>query len=92
MKLDDERFMQLALAEADKAREIGEVPIGAVVVEEVFARPGLGRSLLGAVLSRDMPMVTGIALFSALIYMVVMLIVETIEAIINPAAARGEDQ
>ncbi|MDN6410626.1 MAG: ABC transporter permease [Yaniella sp.] len=64
---------------------------GAVVVEEVFARPGLGRSLLGAVLSRDMPMVTGIALFSALIYMVVMLIVEAIEAIINPAAARGDD-
>lgn len=65
---------------------------GAVVVEEVFARPGLGRSLLGAVLSRDMPMVTGIALFSALIYMVVMLIVEAIEAIINPAAARGDDE
>ncbi|MDN6350562.1 MAG: ABC transporter permease [Yaniella sp.] len=64
---------------------------GAVVVEEVFARAGLGRSLLGAVLSRDMPMVTGIALFSALIYMVVMLIVEAIEAIINPAAARGDD-
>src|SRR5699024_2705119 len=63
---------------------------GAVVVEEVFARPGLGRSLLGAVLSRDMPMVTGIALFSALIYMVVMLIVEAVEAIINPAAARGD--
>ncbi|HEY4577928.1 MAG TPA: ABC transporter permease [Yaniella sp.] len=65
---------------------------GAVVVEEVFARPGLGRSLLGAVLARDMPMVTGIALFSALIYMVVMLIVEAIEAFINPAAARGDDQ
>ncbi len=65
---------------------------GAVVVEEVFARPGLGRSLLGAVLSRDMPMVTGIALFSALMYMVVMLLVEAIEALINPAAARGDDQ
>ena len=65
---------------------------GAVVVEEVFARPGLGRSLLGAVLSRDMPMVTGIALFSALIYMTVMLLVETIEALINPAASRGWQQ
>lgn len=65
---------------------------GAVVVEEVFARPGLGRSLLGAVLSRDMPMVTGIALFSALIYMVVMLLVEAVEAFINPAASRGGHQ
>src|SRR5699024_4834288 len=51
---------------------------GAVVAEEVVARPGLGRSLLGAVVSRDMPMVTGLALFSALIYMVGMLIVEAI--------------
>lgn len=29
---DDERFMRLALAEAEKAREIGEVPVGAVLV------------------------------------------------------------
>src|SRR5699024_839426 len=61
---------------------------GVVVVEEVFARPGLGRSLLGAVLSRDMPLVTGIALFSALISMVVMLVVDSISSMLNTTAAR----
>lgn len=60
---------------------------GAVVVEAVFARPGLGRALLGAVLSRDIPMVTGIALFSAAIYMAVMALTEGIERTINPAGA-----
>jgi tRNA(adenine34) deaminase len=42
MKLDDEYFMQLALDEAQKAREIGEVPIGAIVVDEVGEVVGRG--------------------------------------------------
>jgi tRNA(adenine34) deaminase len=40
-KLDDKWFMELALAEALKARDVGEVPIGAVVVDasgEVIGR------------------------------------------------------
>lgn len=60
---------------------------GAVVVEAIFARPGLGRSLLSAVLSRDIPMVTGIALFSALVYIVISAVTEGIERTINPAGA-----
>lgn len=58
---------------------------GAVVVEQVFARPGLDRALLGAVLSRDIPLVTGIALFSALTYILVMALVEALQRLINPA-------
>ncbi|MET1248355.1 tRNA adenosine(34) deaminase TadA [Sporolactobacillus sp. STCC-11] len=40
MCLEDERFMEVAIAEARKAEEIGEVPIGAVIVQggEVIAR------------------------------------------------------
>lgn len=60
---------------------------GAVVVEAIFARPGLGRSLLSAVLARDIPIVTGIALFSALVYIVVMAITEGLERAIDPAGA-----
>lgn len=61
---------------------------GAVVVEAIFARPGLGRSLLSAVLARDIPMVTGIALFSALVYIVVMALAEGLERLINPAGGQ----
>lgn len=61
---------------------------GAVVVEAIFARPGLGRSLLSAVLARDIPMVTGLALFAALVYILVMALTEGIERTINPAGAQ----
>jgi peptide/nickel transport system permease protein len=44
----------------------GSLLSGAIVVESVFARPGLGRTLLDAVTLRDIPLVTGVALFSAL--------------------------
>lgn len=40
----------------------GSLLSGAVVVESVFARPGLGRTLLDAVTLRDIPLVTGVAL------------------------------
>lgn len=62
---------------------------GAVVVEAVFARPGLGRALLSAVLSRDIPLVTGIALFSAASYIAVMALAEAVERAINPAGAEA---
>lgn len=62
---------------------------GAVVVEAVFARPGLGRALLSAVLSRDIPLVTGIALFSAASYIAVMALAEAVERAINPAGTKA---
>ncbi len=34
MSKDDEHFMHLALSEAEKARRIGEVPVGAVLVDK----------------------------------------------------------
>ncbi|PXA77787.1 ABC transporter permease [Auritidibacter sp. NML100628] len=60
---------------------------GAVVVEEVFARPGIGRALLQGVLSRDIPLVTGIAVLCAVCYIVVMALAEATEQLINPAGA-----
>lgn len=46
---------------------------GAVVVETIFARPGLGRTLLNAVTVRDVPVVTGVVLVTALVYILVTL-------------------
>ena len=34
MQLDDEKYMRLAIAEAKKAYAIGEVPIGAVIIDD----------------------------------------------------------
>ncbi|WP_294519211.1 tRNA adenosine(34) deaminase TadA [uncultured Anaerovibrio sp.] len=45
MVLDDEKFMHLALAEAEKAYELGEVPIGAVLVDEDGTVVSVGHNL-----------------------------------------------
>ncbi|MCH4249623.1 MAG: ABC transporter permease [Microbacteriaceae bacterium] len=65
----------------------GSLMSGAVVVENVFARPGLGRLLMGAVLKRDMPLVTGVVLVIAIVYVLVTLIADTLEGLFLPEAA-----
>ncbi|WP_269936589.1 ABC transporter permease [Arthrobacter sp. HY1533] len=63
---------------------LGSLLSGAVVVETIFARPGLGRSLLQAVTARDIPLVTGVALFSAAAYVVVMALSDLAERVADP--------
>jgi peptide/nickel transport system permease protein len=62
----------------------GSVLGGAVLVETVFARPGLGRVTLAAISDRDLPVITGIILLSALVFVVVNLVVELVHPLIDP--------
>lgn len=62
----------------------GSLISGAVVVESIFARPGLGRSLLSAVTTRDIPLVTGVALFSAAAYVLIMALSDIAERLVDP--------
>jgi len=57
---------------------------GAVVTEQVFSLPGLGRLIIGAVLSRDFPVIQGSLLFLALIYLAVNLVVDLLYAVLDP--------
>lgn len=66
----------------------GSLVSGAVVVESVFALPGIGRSLVGAVTERDMPLVAGIALVSALAYVVVLAVADLVERVVDPRVTR----
>lgn len=66
----------------------GSLLSGAVVVESIFARPGLGRSLLSAVSARDIPLVTGVALLSAAAYVVIMALSDIAERLADPRMAR----
>ncbi|PYI38684.1 ABC transporter permease [Arthrobacter psychrolactophilus] len=63
---------------------LGSLLSGAVVVESIFARPGLGRSLLSAVTARDIPLVTGVALLSAAAYVVIMTVSDIVERLADP--------
>jgi peptide/nickel transport system permease protein len=55
-----------------------------VVIETVFNIPGLGRLIISSVLRRDYPMVQGIALFIALTYMLINLLVDILYAYVDP--------
>jgi len=62
----------------------GSVLGGAVLVETVFARPGLGRVTLSAIGNRDLPVITGIILLSAIVFVCVNIAVELLHPLIDP--------
>lgn len=62
---------------------------GTVIVESVFGLPGLGRELLGAISSRDYPMVQGITIFTGSLVIVTNLAVDFSYGIVDPRLRRG---
>ncbi|NLB46914.1 MAG: ABC transporter permease [Microbacteriaceae bacterium] len=63
---------------------LGSLLGGTAVIEVIFARPGLGRTLVNAVLGRDIPVVLGVVLFAALAYVVVTLVTDLVVARVDP--------
>ena len=63
---------------------VGNLLGGAVVVETVFSRPGVGKLVQSAVLAQDIPLVLGLVLGSALVFVVVNLIVDVAYSLIDP--------
>lgn len=57
---------------------------GAVFIESVFARPGLGRFAIQAINARDMPQVQGIVLLGAALYVIMNLLVDILYSVIDP--------
>jgi peptide/nickel transport system permease protein len=57
---------------------------GTVIVEQVFSIPGVGRLIIGAILSRDFPVIQGGLLFLAAIYVGVNLLVDILYAAVDP--------
>ena len=64
--------------------QFGSLLGGAVLTETVFAWPGIGRLIVDSILARDYPMVQGIVLVFALLYIVVNLVVDILYAYIDP--------
>jgi peptide/nickel transport system permease protein len=59
---------------------------GTVVVEKIFALPGVGQLAVNAVLSRDYPVIQGVVLVSALVVMFANLVVDLSYRWMNPRA------
>ena len=64
--------------------QIGYLLGGAVVTEQVFTLPGVGRLVLDAVVQRDYPLIQGTILFIALLFMLSNLVVDLLYAYLDP--------
>ena len=62
---------------------------GAVVIEQVFSLPGLGRLIVEAIKGRDFPLVQGGLLLIATIYLVINLVVDLLYAWVDPRVRLG---
>jgi peptide/nickel transport system permease protein len=70
--------------------EFGYLLGGAVIVEQIFALPGLGRLVLDAITQRDYALVEGCVLFIALNFMVVNLLVDLAYVWLDPRIRLGK--
>jgi peptide/nickel transport system permease protein len=57
---------------------------GAVFIESVFARSGLGRFMINAIGARDLPEITGSVLFLATIFVCMNIVVDLLYAVLDP--------
>ena len=64
--------------------QLGQLVAGAIVLESVFALPGLGRLALGAIGARDLPVVQGVTLFVAASIVFINFAVDLAYAALDP--------
>ena len=63
---------------------------GAVIVEEVFSLPGVGRLIVSATLERNYPVVQSAVLVVALMFILVNLTTDVLYAVLNPKIREGQ--
>jgi peptide/nickel transport system permease protein len=66
------------------AIEFGRLLAGAVLTEQIFTIPGFGKLIVDAVFNRDYPVVQGVVLATALIFVLLSLVADMLYMLINP--------
>jgi peptide/nickel transport system permease protein len=64
--------------------QLGRLLAGAVVIETVFARPGIGRLVVFSILNKDFPAAQGVILVTAIIYVLTNIVVDVSYAFADP--------
>ncbi len=67
--------------------QVGAVLSGAFIIEQIFAVPGIGKLGIDAIFKRDFPVVQGVTLVTALMFVTVNLLVDAIYTYIDPRIA-----
>ena len=68
---------------------IGRLIGGALIVETIFALPGIGRLLVGAIYARDFIILQGVVLFVAAGFVIVNFIVDMLYGVLDPRIRHG---
>lgn len=63
---------------------VGALLSGAVIIETIFSRPGLGRVLVAAVDSRDLPVISGVVVVSAVAFSAVNISTDLLYRMVDP--------
>jgi peptide/nickel transport system permease protein len=66
------------------ALDIGYLLGGSIVTETIFNWPGLGRAIVPAIQRQDTPVILGILIFGAFLFVVINLLTDLIYALVNP--------
>jgi len=69
--------------------QVGYLLAGAVVIEEVFALPGMGRLALASVFDRDYQIIQGVVLVAACLFVFINFIVDILYAVLDPRIRLG---
>lgn len=69
--------------------QIGNLFGGAVAIEIIFGRPGLGQYLVSSIQQKDIPAIQGIVLFVAVVYIGVNLLVDITHGVLDPRVRRA---
>jgi peptide/nickel transport system permease protein len=64
--------------------QFGFLLSGAVIVETVFSRQGIGRLVIDAILWKDFPIIQGAILLSAIVYTLLNIAIDLSYAVIDP--------
>ena len=65
---------------------------GSIIIENVFALPGLGNLLVQSITSRDFPLVQSMVLYIAVIVLVINFIIDLLYKLIDPRISKRSEQ
>ena len=71
--------------------QLGDIFTGSILIESIFAMPGMGKLLLDAINARDLPLIQGGVMYIALICVVVYLAVDILYGVADPRIRLGEE-